>query len=71
MPSGKVQSMEIQLNDYVSPTDAAAMLGVSRQLVNQWMHSGRFTLVEVAGRIALFRSEVEKLAAKRNATSVS
>ena len=57
--------MAIILGDYVSPTEAAALLHLTRQRVHKLMQKGRFTLFEVAGVKVLLRAEVERLAALR------
>jgi len=57
----------ITLKDYISPQEAADLLEITVARVYQLLDEGKFTRVIVAGRIALFRAEVERLAAQRQA----
>lgn len=46
--------------DVIGPTEAAAMLGVSRQRVHQYIAAGRFvTAARVDGRWTIDRAEVD------------
>ncbi len=49
--------------NYVSQTDAAERLGVSRQRVSQLVESGQLKSKEIAGRFVISESELERFAA--------
>jgi excisionase family DNA binding protein len=52
--------MKIDLDKMVTQAEAAEIRGVSVQAINYLVKNGRLRSVKVAGRVLLFRDEVEK-----------
>ena len=52
--------MRIDLNKMVTQAEAAEIRGVSVQAINYLVKHGRLRSIKVAGRVLLFRDEVEK-----------
>ena len=48
-------------NDLITQSDAARILGTSRQYVNKLVNQGRIKHVEIAGNKLVKRSDVEKM----------
>jgi predicted DNA-binding protein (UPF0251 family) len=53
-----------ELGKYVSPAEAARIVGISNQAMAKLVHGGYFTTRVVAGRVLVPRSEVEALGAR-------
>jgi hypothetical protein len=49
----------MNLEDLISQADAAKLRGVSRASINELVARGRLRSVEIAGKVFLYRSEVE------------
>jgi len=49
----------MNLDDLISQADAAKLRGVSRASINELVARGRLKTVEIAGKVFLYRSEVE------------
>jgi hypothetical protein len=49
----------MDLEDLISQADAAELRGVSRASINELVKRGRLGSVEIAGKVFLYRSEVE------------
>ncbi len=56
---------------YLSVTEAAGLVGVTRQTIYEWINGGRLRTRELAGRRVLFRSQVQKLADERRRASLA
>jgi|GEM_PF-4056252 excisionase family DNA binding protein len=52
---------------YCTFTEAATLIGVTRQTVHEWAKAGRIRTREVAGRRVLYRRQVQQVAAERRA----
>jgi excisionase family DNA binding protein len=60
--------------DVVSNTEAARLLGISRQVLLRWITSGRVPATKLDGRTGawvLHRAEVDRIRAKRNKATLS
>jgi len=51
--------MRKDTNRWVSQAEAARMRGVSRQAIARLVKKGRFTVLQIGGKILLRRSDVE------------
>ena len=49
----------LNLDDLISQAEAAELRGVTRASINELVKRGRLRSVEIAGRLFLYRSEVE------------
>jgi hypothetical protein len=49
----------MNLEDLISQADAAKLRGVSRASINELVARGRLRSVDIAGKVFLYRSEVE------------
>lgn len=56
--NGKVDNMG---NDLISQSEAARMLGTSRQYVNKLVNNGKLNHSEIAGTKFVYAHEVEKM----------
>ena len=52
--------MRIDLNKMVTQAEAAEIRGVSVQAINYLVKNGRLRSVKIAGRVLLFRKDVEE-----------
>ena len=49
----------MNLDDLISQADAAKLRGVSRASISELVARGRLSRAEIAGKVLLYRSEVE------------
>jgi len=57
-----MKEIKLRVNNLLNYSEAAKILGVSRQTIHTWIKQGKLKLVAVADRRYLLREDVEKLA---------
>jgi len=60
-----MSEIRLHVDNLIDFSDAAKMLGVSRQTVHAWVREGKFKLVEIGDRRFLLREELERVIKER------
>lgn len=64
-PKPQPKPTTIKITDYITQTDAAAIIGVTRQAIYKWMKAGKIIVVEVAGQQYIAQGSAEAIRDER------
>jgi len=60
-----MKEIKLEVHNLIHYSEAAKILGVSRQTIHTWVKQGKLKLVAIADRRYLLREDVERLAKVR------